>query len=186
MTKVRKCIVFSGTPSKDEKKNFSDFAEFEKLVKEKLDVDILKSVTSKVSQVIFLPNEKKDMKIKKAQEMGIDVIPIDEFLDTHDLTYNPKTINSKNTIKKTKKSPSAKKNKEEFIQSSDSEEDNESKKVIEKKNLIELIKKTTDEINYHENIKVHLEQIILRSEKELLVQKDILNSLNNKMNNFSE
>lgn len=163
----KQCIVFTGISKSKE------FDNFKNQVKKKLNADILQSVTNRVSLLVYKLNEKNDeKKIDKAKKNGIECVPLDEFVEAHNLEFKQIKISD---IKEPKQS-----NREEhknYIQSSDSDEENEEKMSL--KQDIEHIKK---EIKFYENSINNLNEIITRFNDNINHQNHHLQFLTDKLN----
>lgn len=144
----KQCIVFTGIPDSSEFRNFQD------QVKNKLNANIQKFITNKVSLVVYKQDEKNGSKIKKAKDNGIDCVPLDEFVEAHNLIFHKL---EKHSIKNEKKSK--KNNTSDYILSSDSDTDNQ-----EIQSLKQDISYFNNEIIYFEKSNEHLKEIIRRND----------------------
>lgn len=162
----KQCIVFTGISKSVE------FDNFKKQVREKLNADILQSVTNRVSLLVYKVNEKNDeKKIEKAKKSGIECVPLDEFIEAHKLEFRQIKIEN---IKKPKQSFNEKK--EDYIQSSDSDEDN-----LVKKSLLGAIENIKKEIKFYSNSIENLNEIIKRYTDNIKDQNIHLQSLTDKL-----
>lgn len=163
----KQCIVFSGISKSIE------FENFKKQVKIKLNADILQSITNRVSLFVYKVNEKNDeKKINKAKKNGIVCIPLDEFIEAHNLEFKKIKIED---IKKPV--TSSKKEQEDYIQSSDSDSENS-----EKNSLLVDIEHIKEEIKFYENSIKNLNEIITRYTDNIKDQNRHLQFLTDKLN----
>ena len=163
----KQCIVFIGIS------NSAELDNLKKQVREKLKADVIQSITIRVSLLVYKVNDKNDeKKIDKAKKIGIECVPLDEFVEAHKLEFKQIKVES---IKKPKQS--SKGEQENYIQSSDSDEENPMK--ISLKKDIEHFKK---EIKFYENSIDNLNEIIIRHTNDIKESNRHIQLITDKLN----